>query len=153
MESIFAKNIRYLRKQKGWKQIEMPANTGFSSSAWSNYENGLSYPRFEDLLKISKLFDVSETELIHTDIEEAHLKGENKGGKKQEKANLKANPLANLNEPNEVIYTRSTTVNQSLTLPQMLENLRILQQEHNNAAAALNSEFTAVLEAIAAQLK
>ena len=41
---------------------------GFSPSQWNNYELGTSFPKFLDLIKISKYFEVSETELIHTDL-------------------------------------------------------------------------------------
>lgn len=65
----FSKNLTYLRKQKGYKLDEIASKTGFSRSQWNNYELGTSYPKFLDLIKISKYFDISETDLIHIDLE------------------------------------------------------------------------------------
>ncbi|MGM8362091.1 helix-turn-helix domain-containing protein [Flavobacterium sp. ARAG 55.4] len=65
----FSKNLTYLRKQKGCKLDEIASKTGFSRSQWNNYELGTSYPKFLDLIKISKYFDISETDLIHHDLE------------------------------------------------------------------------------------
>jgi transcriptional regulator with XRE-family HTH domain len=42
---------------------------GFSASQWSNYEQGISFPKFLDLIKIAKYFGVSETDLIHNDLQ------------------------------------------------------------------------------------
>jgi transcriptional regulator with XRE-family HTH domain len=66
---FFAKNIKYLREQKGLNQAEMLDFIGFKQSTWGGYETGKSYPSLSDFLKISKAFGVSETELLHKDLE------------------------------------------------------------------------------------
>lgn len=70
---LFAKNVKFLREIKGWKQSEMLDKSGFSPTTWNNYEKGKSKPHFDDLIKISKLFEVSETDLIHTDLEKGKV--------------------------------------------------------------------------------
>jgi transcriptional regulator with XRE-family HTH domain len=42
---------------------------GFTTSQWNNYELGLSFPKFLDLIKISDYFKIPETDLIHKDLE------------------------------------------------------------------------------------
>lgn len=65
----FKKNISYLRNEKSMTLKEISANAGFSTSQWNNYELGFSFPKFLDLIKISKYFDVSESDLIHVDLQ------------------------------------------------------------------------------------
>lgn len=65
----FGKNLKYLRDKKGLKQSEMLDLIGFKQTTWNGYENQKSFPKFEDLVKISKYFDISETDLIHKNIE------------------------------------------------------------------------------------
>lgn len=64
----FGENLRYLRKERNLKQAQIKAATGFSSTAWNNYENNVSYPKFLDLVKISEFFNISESDLIHKDL-------------------------------------------------------------------------------------
>lgn len=65
---FFGKNLKYLRKQKGLNQTEMPNSIGFKASTWSGYELEKSFPKFEDFLKICEYFDISETDLLHKDL-------------------------------------------------------------------------------------
>lgn len=65
----FKKNISYLRNEKSMTLKEISADAGFSTSQWNNYELGFSFPKFLDLIKISKYFDVSESDLIHFDLQ------------------------------------------------------------------------------------
>jgi len=65
----FNKNLSYLRAEKSMTLLQIAKEMNFSSSQWSNYEHGISYPKFLDLIKISKYFNVSETDLIHEDLE------------------------------------------------------------------------------------
>jgi transcriptional regulator with XRE-family HTH domain len=65
----FDKNLFYLRTGKGKKIHEIAQENGFSRTQWTNYENNLSFPKFLDLIKIAKYFDVSESDLIHKNLE------------------------------------------------------------------------------------
>ena len=66
---FFNKNISFLRKKKKLTIAVLSSEIGFSTSQWNNYELGISYPKFLDLIKISKYFDVLESDLIHKNIE------------------------------------------------------------------------------------
>ena len=65
MEDNFSNNLVFLRKQSGLNQTQLAESVGFTKSQWNNYETGKSYPKFLDFLKISKYFDVSESDLVH----------------------------------------------------------------------------------------
>ena len=64
----FKENMFYLRKKKTMTIKELSIDIGFSTSQWNNYELGLSFPKFLDLIKISKYFEISESDLIHVDL-------------------------------------------------------------------------------------
>jgi len=63
-----AKNLKYLREQRGLKQSDLWAVIGFKSTTWNNYEKGVSKPGLDDLITISKYFGYSETEILHEDL-------------------------------------------------------------------------------------
>ncbi len=63
--NFFSSNLKFLREKKGLKQSEIP---DFKRSQWANYESGTSFPKFFDLISIANFFDITETELIHTDL-------------------------------------------------------------------------------------
>ena len=62
----------------GQNQSEIAKKQGFSRSQWTNYENSVSFPKFFDLVKIAKYFDVTESDLIHLKISEDYFKNSNK---------------------------------------------------------------------------
>lgn len=69
----FGSNLNYLRLKKGLGQKEIAESLGFSRTQWSNYEKSGSYPKFLDLMKIARYFDISESHLIHTDLSEEEV--------------------------------------------------------------------------------
>jgi transcriptional regulator with XRE-family HTH domain len=87
MDTLFAKNCEFLRKSKNWKQSEIE---GFSISTWSNYENSRSVPGFDDLIKISKLFEVSLDDLLFSDLSKK-MQGKPKNVKKYSSAEKEEN--------------------------------------------------------------
>lgn len=62
-----AKNINYLRTQKGYSQDFVAKAIGVMRTAISNYENGVSDPGVEKLMKIADLLGVSIGDLITKD--------------------------------------------------------------------------------------
>jgi len=68
--NYFSKNIRFLRNKRGLNQAEMLNHLGFPRTTWSSYENSVSQPDIDGLLKIASFFGVSVTELLEVDIEE-----------------------------------------------------------------------------------
>jgi transcriptional regulator with XRE-family HTH domain len=77
-----AKNLKWLRERKGIKQTEVESYIGFKSTTWNNYEKGVSKPGLDDLIKISKYFEVTETQLLHKDV--SKLKGRNRKSENNE---------------------------------------------------------------------
>lgn len=65
---FFQKNISLLRTKKSMTLSQITKELGFSASQWSNYEQGVSFPKFLDLIKIANYFEISETDLIHTEL-------------------------------------------------------------------------------------
>jgi transcriptional regulator with XRE-family HTH domain len=62
------KNLKALRKSKGWTQDEMLPVCGITRSTWSNYETGQTQPDVETIVKISGIFGVSIDDLILKDL-------------------------------------------------------------------------------------
>ena len=65
---FFGSNLTYLRGKQNLTIKQIAENLNFTRSQWNNYETGLSYPKFLDLIKIAKYFDITEDKLIHTDL-------------------------------------------------------------------------------------
>jgi transcriptional regulator with XRE-family HTH domain len=63
-----AKNLKWLREQRHLKQSDIEGVIGFKSTTWNNYEKGVSKPGLDDMIKISKYFGYSETEILHKDL-------------------------------------------------------------------------------------
>lgn len=66
--STLAKNLVFLRKNKGWKQAEMEDRCGIKQRNWSNWENDISEPDVTTLLSISDMFGVKVDSLLKEDI-------------------------------------------------------------------------------------
>jgi transcriptional regulator with XRE-family HTH domain len=62
------KNLKALRKSKGWTQDEMLSVCGITRSTWSNYENGQTEPDIQTIVKVSGVFGVSIDDLILKDL-------------------------------------------------------------------------------------
>ncbi len=65
----FGDNLKLLRERKSLKQGSMEKELGVKQTTWNNYEKGKSYPKFEDLVKISKYFDIKLDDLIEENLE------------------------------------------------------------------------------------
>lgn len=144
---LFAKNLRFLRSEKEWKLADIQSEAGFSSSQWSNYENGVSFPRFEDLIKICKLFGVSETDIIHVDLSIGNLITNQANTKNKGKGNLKGNPKGNLNTRNSTLHG---TKKGSGGLSESLSLLQSLMQEQQERQQSINTHLTGILAELAA---
>ena len=69
MESFFAKNFKYLRKQKKISQSELAAALSISRSKIASYEGRGVEPKLQLLIDMARYFDVSIEDLIGKDIE------------------------------------------------------------------------------------
>lgn len=64
----FSDNLIKLRKGKGWSQEDLAEKLGISRQAISKWEVGTSKPDIDNIIKISKLFEVSIDELVNNEI-------------------------------------------------------------------------------------
>ncbi|MCR9013949.1 XRE family transcriptional regulator [Aquiflexum gelatinilyticum] len=67
---ILAKNLRFLRTEKGLTQTDLAEKLGVQRTMISAYEDGRSEPKLSALDIFSKLFAVSIDELLHHDIQQ-----------------------------------------------------------------------------------
>lgn len=67
-ENNIAKNLRYLRKKRGLNQADIRSKLNITRSTWSNYENGITTPAINDLIKFSRFFGITLDELILHDL-------------------------------------------------------------------------------------
>lgn len=72
---ILAKNLRFLRTEKGLTQTDLAEKLGVQRTMISAYEDGRSEPKLSALDIISELFSVSIDELLHHDIQQFGRKG------------------------------------------------------------------------------
>ncbi len=97
----FGENLHYLRLRKALTQDKIAESMQFTRTQWANYEKGASYPKFNDLIKIARYFDISESDLIHSNLRDEHsnlpLMSENKALKIDNKK-LRVFPLRTDND-------------------------------------------------------
>lgn len=68
---ILAKNIRYLRLQKGLSQDQLAEMLGYKSyTTIQKWESGVSEPPLKTLSKLADIFKVDMDELVSRDFEE-----------------------------------------------------------------------------------
>ena len=60
----FGKNIKEARKQCRLSQKQVADKLGIYQSNVSDWENDVSRPEYENLIELSKLFDISIDELL-----------------------------------------------------------------------------------------
>lgn len=65
---VFGPNLKLLRKRKGRSQEEVAVALDVTRSSWSGYENGVSQPPFELLVRISEYMRVSIDKLLRDDL-------------------------------------------------------------------------------------
>lgn len=64
----FGELLCQLRKIKNWKQEYVAKYVGVGKNTISNYENNVSKPRYEELIKLCNLFEVDANYLLKDDI-------------------------------------------------------------------------------------
>lgn len=86
MKQPLNENIKQLRTQQGWSQVEFAAKIGVTKQCVSNWENDNVLPSVEMLMRLADLFHVSTDYLLGrearsvldidglTDLQVAHLR-------------------------------------------------------------------------------
>lgn len=68
---MFAKNIKYLRLKRHWRQVDLSEALGYSTWTTINkWESGANAPPYKTIQKIARLFNVSENDLLSVDLEQ-----------------------------------------------------------------------------------
>ena len=62
-----AENIKVIREEKGFKQIEVASHIGVDKSAYSKIEKGLRALTVEELQKMAQLFNMSTDQILNYD--------------------------------------------------------------------------------------
>ncbi len=139
----FAENIKHLREVRKLKQSEMLAECGFKQPTWSGYEQGLTFPNVQDLIKISEYFRVLESDLIHTDISESNLMQLHERYEYHVNSDLYPNGISNLypehKEKTDVLNEPLSSFNKALNPPQNTLNLQALLDSQATTISALQS--------------
>ncbi len=77
----FAKNLYHLRKRENITQQELALKLKKGNTTIGNWENGLSEPNIEELLKLSNIFGVVLQDLVEADLENGDPATKKKPGK------------------------------------------------------------------------
>ncbi len=64
----FATNIKYLRLKHGYTQRELGKMIDLTQGKIASYEGGKGTPRFENLIKLKEIFEVTLDELVFQDL-------------------------------------------------------------------------------------
>lgn len=64
IRSIFAKNLRDLRKSQGLTQEDLAKKAGYLPSAYNRWETGKNWPEEETISRIAKALGVQESTLF-----------------------------------------------------------------------------------------
>lgn len=62
--NIFAENLIFYRKKNSMLQKDLAAKLGVSTSAVSNWESGINYPRLDTVYKICDALEISVGQLL-----------------------------------------------------------------------------------------
>jgi transcriptional regulator with XRE-family HTH domain len=115
----FAKNLYHLRKRDNITQQELASRLKKANTTIGNWENGLSEPNIEELLKLSNIFGVVLQDLVEADLENGDPVTKKKVGK--------AYVLSKKNEVNEdQAYFGSPVLAELKKINTNIEELRVL---------------------------
>ena len=64
MEILFARRLKELRKSEDMSQSLLASKIGVAQSNVSDWENDISRPEYENLIKLAKIFDVTTDYLL-----------------------------------------------------------------------------------------
>lgn len=62
--SLFAKNLKQFRKQKGFSQAKLAHRLNYGYTAIANYESGRNEPCFDTLMELAEILGITVDELL-----------------------------------------------------------------------------------------
>lgn len=118
--SFFSQNIRFLRNKNGLNQAEMLSKLGIPRTTWSSYENGISQPSINGIIKIARFFEISVTELLEKDLKN----DENIEKKKQGKElNQISGGQQNTETVYDILHIKQKIIESQMQIISALQNL------------------------------
>ena len=64
LRQVFINNLKYLRKKKGLRQIDLALEIGKSSNYINSIENGKYFPSPETIEQIAKLLEIEPMQIF-----------------------------------------------------------------------------------------
>lgn len=107
--NFFSKNLKYLRKAAELTQNDLAKEVSKQNTSISNWEKGNSIPSIEDIILLSKYFNVRLDLFITVDIEKAGLIGGPQKDDPEENSREYDSfdfPDQQVNEPDEPLLTK-----------------------------------------------
>lgn len=160
--NYLSSNIKCLRRKKGFSQEELAQKIGLNRGNIASYENGTAEPKICNLLKLSRIFEVSIIDLTMKDLQdevnqiEAQLKYENLNGPDPEQiAHFaeKAHMLADYLEGLHKCYTYKKTKLESSEIPNNVDFVFDFFDQAYDAAVNLLDEHRQLINYIRCQDK
>lgn len=74
LNSIIARNLKFLREKNNYRQEDMAVLLGVSKSNMSKYENGLIEMNYKGLLNVSEFFGITVDQLLKEDLSKGEWK-------------------------------------------------------------------------------
>lgn len=71
--SLFARNLRFLRKQRGLNQDDISLLFNKRANTVGNWENSKSEPSIGELVKLADYFNIGLQDLLHADLQKKSL--------------------------------------------------------------------------------
>ena len=155
--NFFARNLAFLRKQKGLTQSEMCASIGVPKSTYSNWENDQSEPSYEKLIEISDFFGIGLTEFMGQNLQEGKVieieKDPKNGTKGKENGKGNGKPTYEISQLTSQVNEAQTAY--QTTLKDLKNKDRLLSQLGDIAESQANEIKTlkAALAAASAELE
>ena len=128
-KSVFAEQLKQLRKQKNITQKQLAENLGTAQTTVANYESGIRFPDEKVLLKLSDFFDVAVDRMIRRNPEQRGIKAPQKpefsyspSGLKKRNAEFLAYALESANKAVEMLLMlRETGYTEEQILMDLIE--------------------------------
>lgn len=69
MKTNLSKNLKFLRSKSGKNQTEIGLQLGKAHTSIGNWEKGISEPSLEEISELARIFEISPSDLIYSDLE------------------------------------------------------------------------------------
>lgn len=116
---VFREKLNELRKSKNWSQEKVAFDLDVSQSTYSDWENDISIPKKENLIRLSEIFEVDVNELSN-EIYNIHIEN-------------KKNGIAVVNSPNSKINATEAILKVSESLDNLVKTFEKFLQQSNSS--------------------